>query len=279
MGKKVNIRRSCHTIQGTREEQEDRISIESPLDISEKLHFFCVFDGHGGKQAAEFCKENLIRIFKKTLQENKRYKMKEVLCESIRILNHDWDNMSLGVDMRRSITNEQTRSEFFTRLDKEAFAHRGGDSGTTLCCVVYDESVNVIYIANLGDSRCIVYDGSSSIIETKDHTVTDFCPENTNFSFTVKDGRIEDDLAMSKSIGDNTPRLLGVIGRNPDIIEKKLSTEKCCIILATDGLFDVVSSQELFAQEYESAKKYIEALGEENFIDNTSMIHIVLSRT
>jgi protein phosphatase 2C family protein 2/3 len=281
--KKVHIHRSYHTIQGQREHQEDRITIESPLDIDENLHFFCVFDGHGGKTAVEFCKENMVKILKNVLVEQQtsgRYDIQNALFDTVRILTDRWDDQSLGAGKRSAIVDETSRSKYFDSIDLDLFTKRGGDSGTTVCCVVYDASLNVLYIANLGDSRCVVEE-NSIITETKDHSVADTIPEdmkNLPYTFTVADGRIEDDLAMSRAVGDNTPKLLGVIGRKPDIYKKQLKKDGYCrMILATDGLFDRVSPQDLFLQNHEAASEYIDAIGkEETFDDNTSIIYVTI---
>ena len=282
--KSLVMHRSHHTTIGKRDYQEDRICIESPLDMDSRLHFFCVLDGHGGCQAADMCKQNAILCFKQELVAQKRktgkYDIQTALNTMVHTLVCKWDDHSLGPNKRVEIVDEQSRLLFFETIDSKHFAEGGLDSGTTICAVVYCETTNTLFIANLGDSRCVI-DHENSVFETKDHSVPDKIPADMSiipYNFTYTKGRVEDDLAMCRSVGDNTPRLLGVIGRVPDICKKKLKKTQCKIILATDGLFDVSTAQKLFLDGYDSAKEYMTALGgDDGFDDNTSMIYITLN--
>ena len=49
-------------MQGWRTNMEDAHLAQ--LDFEDGIHFFGVFDGHGGKEVAIYCADNLIDIFK-----------------------------------------------------------------------------------------------------------------------------------------------------------------------------------------------------------------------
>lgn len=52
---------SASSMQGWRRTMEDTVKVELKLPQGEAL--FCVFDGHGGKEVAEFCQQEVIPTF------------------------------------------------------------------------------------------------------------------------------------------------------------------------------------------------------------------------
>ena len=119
---------------------------------------------------------------------------------------------------------------------------------------------------NVGDSRCVlgkcVQDKWTAVNLTRDHKPTD---EDEKKRILDKGGRIEpykDDngepagpervwlkeenlpgLAMSRSFGDEVAHTIGVTSK-PEIMEFKLSEEDKFIMLASDGIFEFISSDE-----------------------------------
>ena len=264
---------------GKRQYQEDRIAIESPIDldgINEHLHFFGVLDGHGGSKCVDYCKQHIIVFTKEEIKKQRSLQLKEdipmILQTVIARLVKGWDDISLS-DKSHEIVDDDSKSRFFKTLDMETYC----DSGTTLCCLIVSNTGS-IYIANLGDSRCVIDIPSHILMSTRDHSVPtklSHALQILPFKVIIKDNRLQNDLAMTHSIGDNTEQLVGVVCRTPDISTVQIPTKamNVNIILATDGLFDNLDMTTMFLDEHDNAQNYIDTIvggGD----DNISLIYI-----
>ena len=137
-------------------------------------------------------------------------------------------------------------------------------SGTTCSSLIYCPTK--IISANLGDSRCVVgkFDGKNWKAKnlTRDHKPTE---EDEKKRIIEKGGRIESykdedgefvgpervwlknedvpGLAMSRSFGDDVAHSIGVISQ-PEIFEYNFVNEDKFILLASDGIWEFISSDE-----------------------------------
>ena len=115
-------------------------------------------------------------------------------------------------------------------------------------------------------------------MSTRDHSVPtklSHALQILPFKVIIKDNRLQNDLAMTHSIGDNTEQLVGVVCRTPDISTVQIPTKamNVNIILATDGLFDNIDMTTMFLDEHDNAQNYIDTIvggGD----DNISLIYI-----
>lgn len=139
-------------------------------------------------------------------------------------------------------------------------------SGSTCVSIIY--TPQKLISANVGDSRAIMgkyYKGVwKSLDITRDHKPSE---EDEKKRILDKGGRVEpmkdeDDgsfigisrvwvqdeeypgLAMSRSFGDRVAHSLGVIAK-PEIKEYKFEEEDRFMVIASDGLFEFISSQEI----------------------------------
>lgn len=100
-------------------------------------------------------------------------------------------------------------------------------------------------IANLGDSRALLVKKTGKVRQlTTDHKATDRGEiENAKEMGTfVRNGRLEGQIAATRTIGD---RGLRSINRTPDIFKVTLQDDDYRLILACDGLYDVVTNEEV----------------------------------
>ena len=256
------------TIQGKRATQEDRVVIESPLISNGTLHLFAVLDGHGGSTCVDFCSSKLVDYIRNALVVDTDIQM--VLTRVIERLVTEWDDCSMGTGMISQLTTLEKRTDFFQKTMVD-------DSGTTLCCAILCSATNRLWVANLGDSRCVIKIPLCPLYSTIDHSVPDSIPTNmcTNAFPIEYDGTyINRELAMTHSIGDNCSVLTGVVQRRPDIFMIELKKESR-IILATDGLYDIIQIHDIFLNRRTTASDYIhECGGKDMFADNTSIIMI-----
>ena len=49
--------------QGRRDYMEDRVLTAAPMQEGSAYHFFGVYDGHGGAEASQYCKERMVQTF------------------------------------------------------------------------------------------------------------------------------------------------------------------------------------------------------------------------
>lgn len=98
---------------------------------------FGVFDGHGGKEVAEYAKSNFI----------------QVLLEQDEFKKHNYDRALTDAFMK---LDENLKSEDFST-----------DTGSTACVVLITK--NKIFCANAGDSRAVLYSASKVHELSHDH--------------------------------------------------------------------------------------------------------------
>ena len=211
---------------------EDR-HIVAQLDIPSKdrVDMVGVFDGHGGHQAAE----ELIHIFP------------EMLAHKVDKVNNIHS------------PREMTRALYTTVLDADYKMYEGGEfnSGSTGVIALWPHDDNYLYIANLGDSRAIVWSENHLIIETIDHKPSLELDRITASGGFVRNRRVGGYLAVSRSFGDYYDSLKLVnrqysskhapVSAEPDIymVDMRKHPNQTYMVLATDGLWDVMNTTEV----------------------------------
>ena len=205
--------------------------------------FMGVCDGHGafGHEVSEYIKENLPMDLNRIIKSKKLDLNKDDLSQVL-VDTFIMENNSL-------LRNKQIDSDL---------------SGSTCVSVIY--TPQKLIIANLGDSRCVL--GSKVKEEWKYENLSrDHKPDLKEEADRIKKkgGRIrpmidEDGcfvgpnrvymkdrdmpgLAMTRSFGDYFASIAGTISV-PEIKEHILNPEDRFLILASDGLFEFISSEE-----------------------------------
>ncbi|XP_029081159.1 integrin-linked kinase-associated serine/threonine phosphatase 2C isoform X2 [Monodon monoceros] len=221
---------------GEREEMQDAHVIlnditeecRPPSSLITRVSYFAVFDGHGGIRASKFAAQNLhqnlIRKFPKG------------------------DVISVEKTVKRCLldTFKHTDEEFLKQASSQKPAWKDGSTAT--CVLAVD---NILYIANLGDSRAILcrYNEESqkhaALSLSKEHNPTQY-EERMRIQKAggnVRDGRVLGVLEVSRSIGDGQYKRCGVTSV-PDIRRCQLTPNDRFILLACDGLFKVFNPEE-----------------------------------
>jgi len=219
IGNKKRFAVSVAATRGPRGTMEDRYF------VSEDLTFFAVYDGHGGYRVADLALNYLYAFFVKAAKP----KPSEALLEAF------------------TQVSEAVLSD--ARLDLE---------GSTACVVHVGEKYYTS--ANVGDSRAILCRGSDAINLTHDHK-PDAPSERARVEklggmvkwhgYLGPDRlpvqgmgayRINGNLAVSRALGDKLERPF--VSSQPDIAETERHEDDKFILVASDGLWDVISSQE-----------------------------------
>ncbi|KAJ7569935.1 hypothetical protein O6H91_01G100900 [Diphasiastrum complanatum] len=226
----------------------DYCSSQGSEEIS-VLHFFGVYDGHGGPQAALFCKDYL----------------HHALAEEMRMLVDS--NPGSGCFSKDwNIYWQKALASCFLKMDAEVGGARccrglqcSRQEGNESCCAepIAPESVGStavvaivapcqIIVGNCGDSRAVLSRGGQAIALSIDHK-----PDREDEMARVEaaggrvifwnDYRVLGVLAMSRAIGDRY--LKPYIIAEPEVTCTARTPEDECLILASDGLWDVLSNE------------------------------------
>ncbi|KAH9253321.1 hypothetical protein BASA81_008672 [Batrachochytrium salamandrivorans] len=195
---------------------EDR-TLVYPLGLpSLGATLFGVFDGHHGHSASQFLVDNLGAVVQHELYENK----------------------SLGV--------APALHAAFRQIDKSYLAIPHHDSGSTSCVLVVADGK--LTVANTGDSRCILVSTLGRVTElSQDHKPDrpDELDRIASLGGSVSHWgvwRLEGVLAMSRAIGDRTLKQYAI--PDPEVVEHTVSPTDRYVVLATDGVWDVLSNAE-----------------------------------
>jgi len=208
-----------HSLQGGRSYQEDRV-VACELPNLGGAVFAGVYDGHVGEKASEFCVSRL----------------HEILAQKLTGGTNDY---------------EAALTKAFQETNEVFLAQPGEDvSGTTACVMLRVR--DTLYVANAGDSRCVVFGSDGPCQISTDHRPDDaaeyarieaaggelFDPEDGVGSRVC--GPAGAMLACSRSIGDR--HFKPVVTCEPDIFQRPIGTGDAFAILASDGVWDEVSN-------------------------------------
>ncbi|CAL0327163.1 unnamed protein product [Lupinus luteus] len=204
---------------GRRSSMEDFYETRIDGVDGEIVGLFGVFDGHGGVRAAEYVKQNLFS----------------------NLISHP----KFISDTKSAISDayNHTDSEF---LKSEHSHNRDAGSTASTAILVGDR----LLVANVGDSRAVICRGGNAIAVSRDHK-----PDQTDERQRIEDAggfvmwagtwRVGGVLAVSRAFGDRL--LKQYVVADPEIQEEKVDSSLEFLILASDGLWDVVSNEEAVA--------------------------------
>ena len=254
------------TITVTKVELNNNINtnLENNIINKEKndFYFFAVYDGHGGKGCSIYLKENLHNNIKEFSKQ--------------------------GIKEAIEITEEKFKVE-------QALNEKGEISDSSGSCgIMAMIQNNKIIIANVGDSRLVLFKNGKVFFSTEDHkpnTETEkkriknaggeiyqtftYFPLRQNgreieAPWRVLPGR----LSVSRTFGDveaKDPKfggIGGVVMALPDITEFDLDDEFNFMVIGCDGIFDVLSNEEILeCVKIVLNEKKVEDINEDNIHD------------
>ncbi|KAF3320204.1 putative protein phosphatase 2C 32 [Carex littledalei] len=179
---------------------------------------FGVFDGHGGSEAAEFCSKNIGRFIVDELEKRE--------------------------DESSGAKEEAVRSGYL-RTDEDFLK---GDTKGGACCLTALLHKGNLVISNAGDCRAVLCRGGQAEALTSDHKLSRLDErervEQLGGFVHCRRGiwRLQGSLAVSRGIGDMFYKQW--VTPEPDTSTIKIDSESEFLILASDGLWDKLSSQE-----------------------------------
>lgn len=214
------------SLKGIRNQNEDKHDVI--LNINGKdtgktdINYFGVYDGHGGKFVSKFLTKHLPPIL---TNKNLKYPLPS-----------------------------KTVSSIYTQLQntlKEQYKQYATHCGSTCLVVIQfkNHDANYLNIYNTGDSRCVLCRDNLAMALTKDHKPN--WPEERirieSLGGVIKkdrgcdDWRIKD-LSVSRAFGDIDAE--PYLTNTPDIFRYRMDKTDKFLIIACDGLWDILSNQE-----------------------------------
>lgn len=197
-----------------RNSMEDFIKINENLTINDSL--FTLYDGHGGSEVADYSSNRLPEILKLKLSE--KYDKIESLVETFKALNNE-------------------------------LKYAASDTcGSTAAIVLISD--NKIFSANVGDSNIYLLDINNRVVKqlSEEHNLSNIKEKERIESEGGKiiNNRVGGSIIVSRSIGDhffNKYGLSNIPFTHMEIVTQK---EGKLIILASDGIWDVLKIESIF---------------------------------
>ena len=201
---------------------------------------FEIFDGHGGDEMSTYLQANLAKIYKQNLLLNKGN-----IILSLKNAFHDADDEMRG------------------QLNMEGL----GSTGTLVHIVRRLGPVLEVYSANVGDSRVSLISPEHIIRLSYDHRTTDEKEKKRilESGMEIIDDRICGTLMLTRIFGNYEYKEENENGNNKGLIcepfiskiEIDLSIENQFLILASDGIWDILTEEEVqnIIKKYQDTQK------------------------
>ena len=209
------------------------------INNKNEFYFFGVYDGHGGKGCSIYLKENLHNNIKE-------FSVK-------------------GIKQAIEITEEKFKEEQALN-EKGEISDSSGSCG--IMAMIQDKKC---IIANVGDSRLVLFKNGKIAFATEDHkpntetekrriklaggeiyqTFTLFPLRQNGKEIEAPWRVLPGRLSVSRTFGDieaKDPKfggIKGVVQALPDITELELDDEYNLMVIGCDGIFDVLSNEEI----------------------------------
>ena len=236
---------SCYSAscKGLRDKNEDKhIYIENLLNNNNKINninYYAVYDGHGGNEISNYLHKYLHQYF------------------YLKNLNN-YDTVFFKKYIKNVFNHNQKKLEM-------TYKNKSFRVGSTalIAIISQDKELNKnLYIINLGDCRAVLCSKNTIAKQlSEDHKPNSEKErkriENLGGKVTKElgdDWRIKN-LSVSRAFGDMDTK--PYVSHLPDIYKLKLKSSDKFIVLACDGLWDVMSNQEVvdFILKYKDENK------------------------
>ncbi|WOL02125.1 putative protein phosphatase 2C 52 [Canna indica] len=207
------------SFRGRRASMEDFYDVKISNIDGQPVNLFGIFDGHGGSRAAEYLKEHLFENLMKHPQ----------FMTDTKLAIHE--------------TYQKTDSDFL-EAEHNTFRDDGSTASTAILIA------NHLYVANVGDSRAVMSKAGEAIPLSDDHKPNRSDErkriENAGgFVMWAGTWRVGGVLAMSRAFGNRL--LKQYVVAEPEIREEVVNEELDLLVLASDGLWDVIPNEDVIA--------------------------------
>ena len=180
------------------------------------ISLFAIFDGHGGVHVSQYLKNNF--------------------CDVLTKIIHEKSNAELIDNIKTAI---ETIDKDIEKLNSDA-----KECGSTGTIVVIDN--DILYCVNVGDSRCFYIDDKKAVQMTEDHNCKNELEVTTikQRGAFVFNNRVFGALSLTRAFGDTDFKEFGLICE--PFINKISINNINYIVIASDGVWDIVDDKQLF---------------------------------
>ncbi len=247
---------------------EDAHITKIDLGESKSLNLFGVFDGHGGKEIAQFVSNHFSDEFiqnKKYLNGDIKNALKETFIKMDEIMQTLNGKEEIKQYARKSKEEDELQSineppnpqmKMFSQLIPQKNPESDEISlrtGCTACVCAIEEKSKKVYFANAGDSRVVICKKGKAIPMSVDHK-PDLEKEKDRIYKAdgwISDGRVKGNLNLTRGLGDleykSNKHLKPeeqIITADPDILSNDFNNDVDFIIVGCDGIWDCLSNQQ-----------------------------------
>ncbi|XP_057954415.1 probable protein phosphatase 2C 58 isoform X2 [Malania oleifera] len=212
-----HITHGYHLVEGkTNHAMEDCLVSEFKKVDDNELGLFAIFDGHMGHDVAKYLQTHLF--------------------ENILKQGEFW------TDTKHAIKRAYHKTDTDI-LDQAVFLGRGGSTAVTAILINGQKLV----VANVGDSRAVISKNGVARQLSVDHE-----PSKERQNIESRGGfvsnipgdvpRVDGQLAVARAFGDKSLKMH--LSSEPDITEAMIDDDTDFVIMASDGLWKVMSNQE-----------------------------------
>ncbi|KAK9790308.1 hypothetical protein WJX73_000789 [Symbiochloris irregularis] len=256
-------------MQGWRSAMEDAHCAVLDLGSGEQTGFFGVFDGHGGPEVARYCSLHMAQqlISMPSYRQGSLDKaLRDVYLHIDELLPSDKLNEEL-----KALSDVKTPPEVECEEEPNEGPSSKKDTSTqpgyerrmwsvadhTGCtAVVALLRGRQLWVANAGDSRCVVCHDGKAVAMTKDHMPGHPLEHEriVKAGGSVYGGRIKGRMSLSRALGDfsykqadHLPAAEQMIIALPEIQTLELGPGHEFLLLASDGIWEVLGNGEAVA--------------------------------
>uniref|UniRef100_A0A7S0BMV6 PPM-type phosphatase domain-containing protein n=1 Tax=Rhodosorus marinus TaxID=101924 RepID=A0A7S0BMV6_9RHOD len=257
--------------EGRRNYMEDRTAwMISRLGFGgPQLGIFCVFDGHGGEMASEYCKKNFVKS----------------------LMDHPKLHTDVQAALREVVKTTDDKILTLSETEKSY-------AGTTLNSVVVVG--DKLYCCNVGDSRAVLCRDGAAIGLSEDHSALS-APEVRrvrNAGGFVTSRGVNGVITLSRALGDLDLKghkektfpgkqfSADLIISEPDILELNVEERDDFVIIASDGLWAKMSNEtavkitkkslSMYSDSERAAKILVKSAFDAGSTDNISAVVVLL---
>ncbi|KAL3130276.1 hypothetical protein ABBQ38_008108 [Trebouxia sp. C0009 RCD-2024] len=256
------------TLQGRRDEMEDYASVVPKGRCG--FLYAAVFDGHGGHSAADYMSKNLYKILSHSIDD-------ETHNGESSAQEKDAAGLSCPAEFSKAFKDcfHEADKQLLHWLKNDSGENEEEQACGTTATVMLVRKDKVV-VANVGDSRAVLSRHGKAVDLSKEHrlygsgaTVSSESNRVQEAGGWIDDGRVCDILAVSRAFGDREFKGDGLsvmlrkgveteqwsqefadgvkftkdpVVCTPDVTEIQLKEDDEFVIIASDGLWDVMES-------------------------------------
>jgi len=270
---KSGMRKSRKNLQ-----MEDFYFAECPLTGTDNIGLFCVFDGHAGMN----CAQTLTALFPSVLKKNweklnsEHFKIPQAMV--IDTGKGGLDQLSMMSSFWREVYKEV--DENLSKFEYE------GSTATTLMIWKFEDK-RYLQCANIGDSSAYICINGDAVPLTEDHNLKLKTERNriTEMGIKLEPTQLRlSGLSVTRAFGDHFVKdmSMGLISQPSISTLYELGPEHSRVILASDGIWDIISGQQALdmikdMDDKEATRKLLKyALSSKQCVDNVTLIVVSL---